>query len=398
MPFVQYSESDTRLRAEIRSFLEVVWPPERQVRALPEQHHVQEHIDLTWEKGFWKELARRGWLGLGIPERYGGSGRSALQRHIFFDEISYFGAPFPRTATGTVAPALLRHGSEFLKQTYLPMIAQGETNFCFGYSEPEAGTDLASLRTAAVHEGDDYVVTGQKIYTTRGHRSDFCWLAARTSTEGKKHAGISLFVLDLRSPGVDIQPLRTFEGGRTNTVYLDGVRVPANHLVGEENSGWQYLGGALGLERINNFPIGHIRRLLEELISTARRRRPDGVVPFDEPIVRDELAIHAIDVRGLERMVDAAVMQAVDTGDIAAASAAQIKVFLTELKQRMADTGVRMLGRYAGHMSDLKHANPEEGLWEQMWRDSRVHTFGAGTNEIQRDIIATSGLGLPRSR
>lgn len=398
MPLVDYSEADIRLRAEIRDFFEKTWPYERQVAALPEQHHVQEHIDLEWERGFWKQLAERGWLGLAIPQHYGGAGGTALQRHIFFDEISYYGAPFPRTAVGTVAPALLRHGSEFLKQTYLPRIAQGEINFCFGYSEPEAGTDLASLRTSAIRDGDDYVVTGQKIYTTRGHRSDYCWLAARTSTEGKKHAGISLFVLDLRSEGVQIEPIWTMEGGRTNTLYLENVRIRADHLVGEENHGWRYLGGALGLERINNFPVGHIRRLLQELVATARRPRPDGSVPAESVQVRDALAEHAADLRALESTIDAAIMSAVQTGDINATSAAQIKVWLTELKQRIAETGMQICGRYVGRFSTLGPGREETGLWEQMWRDSLVHTFGAGTNEVQRDIIATAGLGLVRSR
>jgi alkylation response protein AidB-like acyl-CoA dehydrogenase len=397
MALMKLDDSDRQLVAEIRDFLDSAWSPQRQLEALPEQHHNQEHISLEWERGWWKELAGRGWLGLGIPEQYGGSGGTPLQRQLFTDMISFYGAPFPRTATTTVAPALMHYASEKLKSTYLPLIASGEVNFCLGYTEPDAGTDLASLRTSAVRDGGDYVVTGQKIYTTRGHRSQFCWLAARTSTEGRRHDGISLFVLDMSAPGVELAPIYTVEGGRTNTTYLDGVRIPADHLVGEENKGWSYLGGALGFERIGNFPVGHIRRYLAELVALAQAARPDGVVPFDNIAVRRELAAHQSDLRALECCIEAAITEVVETGDVRSSAAAGIKVLLTELKQRMSVTGMDMLGQY-GHLSKGSPLAPHDGLMEQMWRDSLVHTFGAGTNEVQRDIIATAGLGLPRSR
>lgn len=397
MSFVALSEPDAKLQGEIVEFLKANWPHERQVQALPEQHHNQEHIDFEWEQAFWRQLAERGWLGLGISQEYGGSGGTAFQRSIFTDLMGYYGAPFPRTATTTVAPALLHYGSELLKSTYLPLIAAGQGNFCLGYTEPEAGTDLASLRTKAVRDGEHYVVTGQKIYTTRAHRSRFCWLAARTSTEGRRHDGISLFVLDMQLPGVDVRPLYTVDGGRTNTTYLDAVRIPADHLVGKENHGWRYLGGALGLERIGNFSVGHIRRFLQELVALAKNERPDGAAPFQSESLRRELARHQSDLRGLECMIEAAILEAVETGDVSGSSAAQIKVFLTELKQRLALTGMDMLGRY-GQLSRGAPEAPLDGLMEQMWRDSLVHTFGAGTNEVQRDIIATAGLGLPRSR
>ncbi|WP_109472533.1 acyl-CoA dehydrogenase family protein [Ornithinimicrobium cavernae] len=395
MGLAQYSPADEQLRAEMIAFLEEVWSPERQLQAIVEQHHHQDHIDLDWEHSFWKQLGERGWLGIGIPEEYGGSGGTALRRHLFTEVMSYYGAPYPRAATTIIAPALVTHADEQLKARYLPRIARGEVNFCLGYSEPEAGTDLASLKMRARRDGDHYVLDGMKLFTTRAQRSDYVYLAARTNSEGRKHEGITLFIVDLNDPGVTIEKLPTMDG-RTNITYYDQVRVPVEDRVGEEGKGWSYLTGALGLERVGVFPIGHIRRCLEEVVRLAKQSRPDGVVPYDSPSVRQQLAALHVEFTAVLGLVEGATIQAVEE-DLPGFVAAQVKTSVTEFKQRLVDVGGTMLGQYGQLMPGALDA-PLDGAMPMLWADAIVHTFGAGTNEVQRDMIAQRGLGLPRSR
>jgi alkylation response protein AidB-like acyl-CoA dehydrogenase len=397
LALLAFDESDRQLETDIRAFLDDRFPAERQQAALVQQHHDQEEIPLEWEKAFWLELGARGWLGLAIPETYGGAGGTALQRNIFTQTMSYYGAPFPRVAITIVAPALLAHASEEMKQRYLPRIAAGEINFCLGYSETNAGTDLASLVTRAERENGHYIVSGQKIWTSRAHRTDYCWLAARTSTEGKKHHGVSLFTVDMHSEGITVEPLWVMDGGRVNITHFNRVRVPVEDRVGEENHGWRYITGALGLERIGVFPIGHVRRLFEEIVALAQQPRPDGVVPAESAQTIDELAQLQVDLRGLECLYEGAVLEAVQTGDAPGYMASQIKVVSSELNQRMIDVAIGMCGRF-GQVGTGSELVPLDGLLERLWRTALQLTSGAGTNDVMRDNIATSGLGLPRSR
>jgi 3-oxocholest-4-en-26-oyl-CoA dehydrogenase alpha subunit len=397
MGLLRYSDEDNALLAEMRKYMSEWWPVDRQIQGLIEQNDYQDHIPLEWEHKIWRQLAQRGWLGLGIPVSYGGNGGTDLQRYLFVNEMAYFGAPVPRTALQVVAPALLAFGSETIKHRYLPRIARGEINFCLGYSEPASGTDLASLKTRATRVDGGYVINGQKIFTTRAHRCDYVYLAARTSNEGLKHAGISLFVIDLRAKGVAIEPLPTMHG-RTNLTFYDDVFVPADDLVGEENKGWSYLTLSLGLERIGFFLFGHLSRLHEVIVDLSRRPRPDGRIPMDSPVVRDELARLHVDLMLVEALVDGTLALTIEGGDLPSSAAAQIKAFITEHKQRLIEFGLEMLGPYGQLTAEPLGGQVPAGLLEEMWRDAILHTFGGGTNEVQRDIIATAALGLPRSR
>src|SRR5215510_5415290 len=396
LTFVPTRPEDEQLRNDVRAFLDEEFPVERQIAALIEQHEHQEHIDQVWERAFWKQLAERGWLGLGIPEEYGGSGGTAFQRYVFIREMSYYGAPYPRTATQIVAPAVFAFGSDEVKQRFLPRIAAGEINCCLGYTEPDAGTDLASLRTRAVREGDGYIVNGQKLYTTRAHRCEYAYMAVRTDPDAPKHAGISVMLLDMQTPGVTIEPLYVL-GGRTNITTYEDVFVDAGNLVGEENKGWRLLTHSLGLERIAVFPTGHIQRFYEELDALARRARPDGTVPFDSAVVRSHLVNLQVDMRVLQALMDGAMAEVIATDTLPNYLAAAIKSFLTEYKQRLADVGMQFLAPYGQYTEEGDDA-PFDGIIETMWRDAIVHTFGGGANEVQRDIIANSWLGLPRIR
>ncbi len=396
MTIVTLTSSDIKLRDEIRRFLDKEFPEKRQVAALTEQHEDQEHIDQIWERSFWKKLAANGWLGLGIPTEYGGTGGTVLQRNLFTHEMSYYGAPYPRCATQIVAPALLSFGSEELKRSFLPPIAGGEINTCLGYTEPDSGTDLASIQSRAVRHGDGYTVNARKIYTTRAHRTEYCYMAVRTSTEGKRQSGISMLLVDMSAPGVSIEPLLIL-GGRTNFTYFDDVWVDAVNLVGEENGGWRVLTHSLGLERIGVFPTGHIQRMFEEVARLAKRPRPDGSIPWRSAGVRRRIVDLQVDLRVLQSLLDGAMAEIAETGNLSSYNAASIKAYLTEYKQRLADAGMELLGPYGQltHESDLA---PFDGIMETLWRDAIVHTFGGGANEVQRDMIATGALGLARNR
>lgn len=394
MALLEYSKSDQQLQDEIRKFVSTFWPVEKQIRALGLR--TQEEMPIEVEKDIWRKLGERGWLGLGIPREYGGYGGTALQRHLFTQMMSYYGVPYPRTAITIVAPSMLLYASEDMKARYLPGIAGGEFNMALGYSEPQAGSDLSKLATRAIRDGDDYIITGQKVFTSRAERSHYCWLAARTDRSAEVHAGISLFVVDLHSPGVTIQPLPTISQ-RTNVTYYDEVRVASRDMVGDENKGWTYLTGALGLERIGVFPMGRTRRLFEEVLLLAQEPRPDGVIPESSAEVRQRFAEFYVDLTGIESLVDAAVLEATRSGDVAPYAASMIKVALTEFEQRLADFALEMLGIY-GQLVEGADEAPRGGVIEHGWRDAFVGTIGGGTNAVQRDIIAKHGLGLPRYR
>ena len=384
-----------QLKQEIRTFLSAHWSLDRQMEAMARQ--AEDAISVEEEREFWKLLGDQGWLGLGIPEEYGGSGGSALHRHLFTEEVNYYGAPFPRTAVTIVAPAMLSYASEEMKHRFLPRIARGEINFALGYTEPEAGTDLANLSTRAVAGNDGYRINGQKLYTTRAHRSSYCWLAARTNPDAKKHAGISLFIVDLAAPGVHIQRLEAFNGESTNITFYDDVLVPEADRVGAENEGWTYITGALGLERIGSLPLGRIRRVYDEIVKFSRTGGVGGRSLASEPEFRWMLADYQIEMRALESLFQGAVDEIDESGELSGHVAAAIKTFLTEFKYRLCDEVLRYVGREA-----QLSLGPDQSdflvLLDSVWRDAVVEKFGGGTNEIQRDIVAIHGLGLPRSR
>lgn len=340
-------------------------------------------------KAFWRRLGEDGYFGLGWPEEYGGGGKSVLYLHAFNYVMMYRRLPVPIVTLNTVAPALIRVGSEAQKQEYLPRILRGEIEFAIGYSEPGAGTDLASLETRAVRDGDTYVVSGQKVFTSGAHHSDFVWLAVRTDPEAPKHRGISLLIVPLDSEGVDVRPFPTMGGYRTNITFYDNVRVPITALVGEENRGWVYITTQLDFERVAISPIPGIERVFDSLCGVFRE---NGHLAGEW--TRAAFARWAADINAL-KVMDQKMASMIDNGEVPYYEASLLKVLSTEFQTRFYNEALQALGS----SGLVKRGSPGEvlnGDIERSLKSSLVLLFGGGSNDVQRDIIATHGLGLAR--
>lgn len=342
---------------------------------------------------FRRKLGAKGWFGLNWPAEYGGLGLGAVHLHLLMSEFEYWGVPGPELTVTSIAPMIMRHGTEQNKQEFLPAIARGEMTCALGYSEPDAGTDLASLRTRAVRDGDEWVINGSKIWNSGAQRSTHEWLCVRTDPDAPRHRGISVIVVPVDSPGVRIRPLIAWSGYRTNEVFFDDVRVPVTNLIGEENHGWSYITGALDLERGALTNAGDLRRALDELQVLARTPRLDGSVPLENPAIRRRLAQAEADVEVAGLMGHEASSMLAD-GVIPTVEVSVEKVFSSELRQRIADLGIDVLGAEGL----LAHRNPEAragGRFEKLYRFAPLMRFGGGTNEVLRDVIAQRGHGMP---
>jgi 3-oxocholest-4-en-26-oyl-CoA dehydrogenase alpha subunit len=343
-----------------------------------------------------RKLGADGWLGLGWPKQYGGQDRTPIEQFIFFDEATRAGVVLPFLTINSVGPALMAFGTDAQRKDILPRILRGEVHFAIGYTEPSAGTDLASLRTRAVRDGDDYVINGSKVFTSGAEYADYIWLAARTDPEAKKHKGISMFILDTKLPGFRVTALHTVAGYRTNTTFYDDVRVPASMLVGRENEGWSQITTQLNHERIALMPVGLMGRLLDEVRRwAAATKRPDGRRVIDDAWVQSNLArVRAkLDVLKLLNWKQAWSMT---KGNLNFAEASTVKVFGSELNVE----GYQLLLEVVGEQGALKRESAAAvlaGRLERMYKSSLILTFGGGTNEVQRDIIAMAGLMMPRS-
>jgi alkylation response protein AidB-like acyl-CoA dehydrogenase len=341
-------------------------------------------------------MGRDGWLGIGWPVEVGGRARPAIEQYIFFDEVQRAGFPIPFLTLCTVGPTLMKYGTDEQRARMLPAILRGELHFAIGYSEPEAGTDLASLKTRAVRDGDDYVVHGQKVFTSLAEHADYIWLAVRTDPDAPKHKGISILMVDRRLPGVSITPIHTLGGNRTNATYYDGVRVPAAMRVGRENEGWRLITTQLNHERVALMSPGPAARFVEETITFAREtRRPDGRRVIDDPWVQETLARARATIEVLELMTWRQACN-IDQGVLDPAESSAIKVFGSESFVRI----YQLLLEVLGQPGVLKRGSPGallQGRLETYYRTTLVLTFGGGVNEVQRDIIATAGLQMPRA-
>jgi alkylation response protein AidB-like acyl-CoA dehydrogenase len=338
------------------------------------------------------EIEKRGWLRQAWPVSYGGGGKSPWYQYIMVQEFSYAGIPYGGLSIGSIAPALMNFGSEEQKAKYLPGIMDGEITFALGYSEPNAGTDLASLQTRAVRDGDEWVINGQKIWTSQAQVSTHLWLAARTDPSAPKHRGISMFIVPLNLQGISIRPLYTMSGLRTNEVFFEDVRVPADGLVGEENRGWYTVANALDFERVSLAPIGQLAHQFDNMLDYMKRNRPEQL---KSEATRQRLADLKVDLHMLRAMnlVNAAIIANRQTPTM---EASMIKVWSSELRYRLSSLNMDLLGRYGGLKEESGELAPVRGSYEQTYRGSPVLRFGGGTNEVQRNIIAQRGLGLPR--
>ncbi len=333
-------------------------------------------------------------LGIGWPVEYGGQGRSAVEQFIFADEVQRTGFPLPFLTLNTVGPTLRRYGSDAQKEEFLPKILRGELHFAIGYSEPEAGTDLASLKTRAVRDGDEWVINGQKMWTSLADYADYIWLAARTDPDTSKHRGISMFLVPTTAPGFSLTPIQTLGGVRTNATFYEDVRVPHENLIGGENNGWSLIVGQLNNERVSLMNVGPLRLMLGEVIEWARETRyHDGRRVIDEGWVQSNLARVYAKIEVL-RLMSWKQAWALTQGSLHPADASAVKVFGSEFYVE----AYRAMLEVLGHRAALLHDSPGavlRGRVDVMYRNSLILTFGGGTNEVQRDIIAMAGLQMP---
>jgi alkylation response protein AidB-like acyl-CoA dehydrogenase len=342
-----------------------------------------------------RRMGEDGWLGLGWPKEYGGQGRGPVEQMVFVEESHWAGVPLPLLTLNSVGPTLMALGTDEQKQRILPGILRGEVHFSIGYTEPAAGTDLASLRTRAVRDGDEYVINGEKIYTSAIQYADYVWLAARTDPGAPKHKGLSVFIVPVDTPGFHWAPLATIAGDITSTTFYEDVRVPAENLVGVENQGWRLITNQLNHERVAICPASGLLRSLTEVRRWAQDHvLADGRRVIDQEWVRSTLArVHArIEVL---KLMNWRVAWAAGSG-LGPADASATKVYGTELALEVYRLLIEVVGR-AGYLVEGSPGAVLRGRLERSARSQTIFTFGGGTNEVQRDIIAMVGLGMPRS-
>jgi alkylation response protein AidB-like acyl-CoA dehydrogenase len=387
--YVDFTPEQKKLRGQIRSYFETLMTPERK-RSLVGVYQGAEYKEAI------RQIGKDGWLGVGWPKEYGGHGFTALEQLIFVDEARRTSAPLPFVTLNTVGPALMLHGTKEQKQKFLPMILAGEVHFAIGYSEPMAGTDLASLQTRAVRNGDEYVVNGTKMFTSGAGDADFIWLATRTDPDVKKHKGITMLIADTKQPGFSAAPIHTVGAGRTHMSYYEDVRVPVTMRVGEENAGWKIITTQLNHERIGLGAWGCVAaRIVEDVIHWARTTEADdGRKVADQPWVQIALgeAYARIDAA---KVMNWRMAWMVEQGKLPPANASGVKVYGTETLIEVYGLLLDILGT----PGLLKAGSPGAvllGAIEREYRACQINTFGGGVNEIQKTIIATMGLGLPR--
>ena len=384
--YFDLNDEQRAFRDSLRAYFAEKLTPE--VRAALGQR-AGEHMGPAF-RDFVKQMGHDGWLGVGWPVEYGGQGRGYVDELIYMDECRRAQAPIPLVTINTVGPTLMQFGTEEQKSRFLPAIIKGEVHFAIGYTEPGSGTDLASLRTRAIRDGDSYVINGQKIFTTGAHDADYIWLAARTDPDAPKHKGITIFIVPTTLPGYTVTAIDLIDGGMTNATYFEDVRVPASAIVGGENNGWRLITTQLNHERVALAASGRLEGLLEETIAWAKET---GVMT--EPWVRLTLARVRARVDAL-RAMNLRMAWAMTVGRLNPAEASVVKVFGTELFVDAYRSLLEVTGR-AGTLSPASPGAVLRGDVDEALRSALVLTFGGGVNEIQREIIAVAGLGMPRS-
>jgi len=380
-----FSPEEEAFRGEVRAFLR------EELRERPSGG-----LDAwRFHRGFIQKLAERGWLTLGWPAEWGGQGAGHMKQLVYNEEVAYHDAPGVDLASDRVGPTIMLYGTDEQKQRFLPPITRGEAVWCQGFSEPGSGSDLASLQTRAVQDGDEFVVNGSKIWTSLAHLAEWMILLARTDPDAPKHKGISYFLLDMKSPGITIRPLVDMAGRHTfNQVFFDNVRVPRDALLGELNRGWYVATSTLDFERSGIQRVIGSYRTYEQLVAYARETPRNGRSLLADPLVRGRLAELKIEFE-VGRALSYRVAWMQSKGQIPNYEASVAKMYGSELAQRLAIAGLRILG-LGGQLAPGSPWAPLAGSIETLYLTSAALTVAAGTSEVMRNIIAGRGLGLPR--
>jgi alkylation response protein AidB-like acyl-CoA dehydrogenase len=387
---IGYTPEQEALRSELRAYYDELLNPQT-----VEELHGNGGVGPVMRR-VWKQMCADGWAGIGWPTEYGGQGRTPIEQFVFFDESMRAGAPVPMLTINTVGPTIMNFGTEEQKEFFLPKILAGEIHFCIGYSEPGAGTDLAALTTRAVRDGDEYVINGQKMWTSLATDADYCWLAVRTNPEAKKHQGISIIIVPMDTPGITVSPLKLMGDHDINQVFYDDVRVPAKNVVGGENEGWKLITNQLNHERVTLCSSGILERALADIKEWAEETElPDGRRVIDQEWVQLNLARVYAKYEVL-RLMNWQVAWEANNGHLEVGHCSAVKVFGTEGYLEC----YRLLFEVLGAAGYLKPGSPgavAQSRLEAMYRGQLILTFGGGVNEVQRDLISMFTLGFPRA-
>ena len=388
--FLEYTPEQQALRKELREYFAQLLTPEVRAELGEPGEGSPRFRDVV------RQMGADGWLGIGWPKEFGGQGRPATDQFIFFDEVQRAGAPFPFVTLNTVGPTIMRFGSEDQKAFFLGGILAGEINFAIGYTEPEAGTDLASLRTRAVLDGDEWVINGNKVFTSGANQADYVWLACRTDPDAPKHKGISIIMVPTASPGFKCTPIVTVGGNTTTATYYDDVRVPKGNVVGDVNAGWQLITTQLNHERVGLAAMGGpAHRLWDEVVAWCRATESgQGGRMIDVPWVQMDLARAHARLEAM-KLLNWRMAAALDEGALAPADSSSVKVYGTETLVEVYRTLLGILGA-AGYLPPGSPGAVLQGDVERAGRAAQINTFGGGVNEVQREIIASAGLGMAR--
>ncbi len=378
--YLDYTPEQQALRKELRAYFERMMTPE--VRAQLGGQGEGSPLFRTLVA----QMGADGLLGIGWPTEYGGQGRPATDQFIFFDEVQRASAPFPFVTVNTVGPTIMRHGTDEQKAYYLPRILSGELNFAIGYTEPSAGTDLASLQTRARRDGDEYVIDGSKIFTSGANQADYIWLACRTDPDAPKHKGISIILVPTSSPGFSWTPIVTVGGNTTTATYYDSVRVPVANRVGDENEGWRMITTQLNHERVGLAALGGLAlELFDEVLAWARTTRV-----IDTPWVQLDLAKCHARLEAM-KLLNWKMAAAAASGELSPADSSAVKVYGTETHVEVYRLLLGVVGSSGYLRDDALH-----GRLERASRAAQINTFGGGVNDVQRDIVAAAGLQMAR--
>lgn len=388
---IDYTPAQQELRTQLRAYFGSLLTPEvkdamaREGNGGPAVREIRQ------------KMGGDGWLGIGWPREYGGQGRSVLDQFVFFDEATRAGAPVPMISLNTVGPTLMRHGTAAQKDQFLPRILAGTLDVAIGYTEPGSGTDLASLRTRAERQGEEFVVNGNKVYTTAGDSADYIWLACRTNPDVAKHKGITILLVDTTSPGFSATPITTVGGEVTTATYYEDVHVPADMVVGEVDAGWRLITSQLNHERVALAALGGRSLELFETVRTwaAAETTADGGRLIDVPWVRTTLArVHAR--QEALKLLNWRMAWKLETDQLTPADASSGKVYGSESDIECYRLLLEVVGR-AGFVRKGSPGAELAGVLEKAYRGAPVRTFGGGSNEVQREILAQTALGLPRT-
>ncbi len=387
--YIDLTPEQKELRTTLRNYFERLMTPERRasVRGMEGGKSYRETI---------RQVGKDGWLGVGWPSEYGGGGRTMVEQLIFLEEQRRAGAPFPFVTVSTVGPALMALGSDEQKAEFLPRILAGECHFSIGYSEPGAGTDLASLTTTAVQDGDDWIINGTKMFTSGANDTDYIWLATRTDPDAPKHKGITIFIVPADSKGFSASLIHTLGGSATAMSYYENVRVPKENIVGGLNGGWKLITTQLNHERIGLAAFGSVcYARTERVIEWARdTERPEGGRMLDLPWVQHNLAEVFARIEAM-KLLNWRMAAELETGRLNPADASAVKIYGTEAVLEV----YRLLQEIVGPSALVAAGSPAAGIDGEIEHEARlatINTFGGGVNEIQREIVSMAGLRMPR--